>query len=153
MPPRRRPLASVPEPAPRPAPPDLRESVEAALAGMTWIKPSDEALAALARRYAAEIEQAKDRLAELEELYGSARGDMSMIKRLQKLEALCEATKVVGWLGPQLQGVLRDLGGTPAARAAMKEEAPIGGRLAELRRAAAGADRSKALGSAKSTRP
>jgi hypothetical protein len=64
-------------------------------------------------------------------------GDASAYKRLQKLEAMCEVTKTVGWLGPQLQGVLRDLGGAPAARAAMKKDKPVGGRLAQLRDAAA----------------
>jgi len=41
-----------------------------------------------------------------------------------------------------LQGVLRDLGGTPAARAAMKKDKPVGSRLAQLRDAAAGVDHS-----------
>ena len=49
---------------------------------------------------------------------------------------MCEVTKTVGWLGPQLQGVLRDLGGAPAARAAMKKDKPVGSRLAQLRDAA-----------------
>jgi hypothetical protein len=49
---------------------------------------------------------------------------------------MCDVTKTVGWLGPQLQGVLRDLGGTPAARAAMKKDKPVGSRLAQLRDAA-----------------
>lgn len=150
MPPRRRgALAAVPDKAERAGPPDLRDAVEVAIAGMKWTQDSDRGLADLARRYAHEIETARDRLQELEEQYAEARGDMSMIKRLQKLEAMCEATKVVGWLGPQLQGVLRDLGGTPAARAAMKEEAPIGGRLNELR-AAAGKHASAAVGPAES---
>jgi hypothetical protein len=46
---------------------------------------------------------------------------------------MCDVAKLVGWLGPQLQGVLRDLGGTPAARKAMQHDKPIGGRLAQIR--------------------
>lgn len=152
MPPRSRQLKSVPDPVPR-AVPDLRDAVETALAGMSWAKDSDRGLADLARRYAHEIETAHERADELAELYAEARGDMSTIKRLQKLEAMCEATKVVGWLGPQLQGVLRDLGGTPAARAAMKEEAPIGGRLEQLRAAAKGKHGSSAVGAAEGDGP
>ena len=41
--------------------------------------------------------------------------------------------KVVGWFGPMLQGVLRDLGGAPVARKLMQEDAPAGERLAALR--------------------
>ena len=104
---------------------------------MTWLQPTDMALRALALRNAAEIEKALDRAAELAELRRDAAGDESIYKRLQKLEAMCDVTKTVGWLGPQLQGYLRDLGGTPAARTAMKKDKPVGGRLAQLRAAAA----------------
>lgn len=116
--------------------PDLRAAVVEAVGAMDWLQPSDGALAALVVRQAHEIEAAVERAAELVELRRDAAGDESLFKRLQKLEAMCEVTKTVGWLGPQLQGVLRDLGGTPAARAAMRSDKPIGGRLAELRAAA-----------------
>jgi hypothetical protein len=53
---------------------------------------------------------------------------------------MCEVTKTVGWLGPQLQGVLRDLGGTPAARALMCKDKPVGSRLEQLRNAAGQTD-------------
>jgi hypothetical protein len=105
---------------------------------MDWLSESDEGLRTLALRQAEEIEKAIDRAEELAELRRDLSGDASAYKRLQKLEAMCEVTKTVGWLGPQLQGVLRDLGGTPAARAAMKVDKPIGGRLADLRKDAAG---------------
>ncbi|TDE40510.1 hypothetical protein E1295_31915 [Nonomuraea mesophila] len=111
--------------------------MRAALDGMTWLDPSDQAMRALALRQAEEIEKAVDRAAELDELRRELAGDMAALKRLQKLEAMCEITKTVGWLGPQLQGVLRDLGGTPAARKAMQGDKPIGGRLAQLRANAA----------------
>ncbi|GAA4568703.1 hypothetical protein GCM10023193_50800 [Planotetraspora kaengkrachanensis] len=78
---------------------------------MDWLTDGDKALATLALRR-------------------EFAGDTAALRRLQKLEAMCEVTKTVGWLGPQLQGVLRDLGGAPA-RAAMKVDKPVGGRLAQ----------------------
>lgn len=137
MPPRARQLAAVPAPPQRPAVPDLRDAVKAAVEAMDWLKPTDGALKALALRQAEEIEKAIDRAGELDALRRDLAGDESAYKRLKALEAMCDVTKTVGWLGPQLQGVLRDLGGTPAARAAMKADKPIGGRLAQLREDAA----------------
>lgn len=138
MPPRNRKLSAVPAPPARERAPDLRDAVKAALGGMDWLKASDGALKTLAMRQAEEIEKAIDRAEELSALKASTatEGDVSTFKRLQKLEAMCDVTKTVGWLGPQLQGVLRDLGGTPAARKAMQEDKPIGGRLAQIRREA-----------------
>jgi len=127
-------LRAVEDPKPaHPPAPDLRTAVAAALADMTWLTPSDAALKALALRQAEEIEKAVGRADELAELRRDAAGDETLYKRLQKLEAMCDITKTVGWLGPQIQGVLRDLGGTPAARKAMQVDKPIGGRLAQLR--------------------
>lgn len=134
-------LRSVPEPAAgRERPPDLRDAVASAITSMDWLTDSDKALAALALRTAAEIEAAVDRAEALGELRRDAAGDESLYKRLQKLEAMCDATKAVGWLGQQLQGYLRDLGGTPAARKAFTPDTPVGSRLAQLRAAAPGAD-------------
>jgi hypothetical protein len=107
---------------------------------MTWLEASDEAMKTLALRQAEEIEKAIGRAEELEALQREFAGDQSMFKRLQKLEAMCDVTKTVGWLGPQLQGVLRDLAGAPAARKALKADKPIGGRLAQIRKDAAQAD-------------
>lgn len=133
MPPRRR-LAAVPDQV-RERAPDLRDAVKTAIGAMDWLKDSDKALAALALRQAEEMEKAVERADELAEVWKAAAGteDVSIYRRLQKLEAMCDITKTIGWLGPQLQGVLRDLGGTPAARSAMKQGQPIGGRLAQLR--------------------
>lgn len=134
-------LAAVPaEPAeqPAPRPPDLRVAVREAVGAMDWLTETDRALADLALRQAEEIEKAIDRAEEYAEVARLAQGDPDVYRRLRKLEAMCDVTKTVGWLGPQLQGVLRDLGGTPAARAAMRPDKPIGGRLAQLRAAAAG---------------
>lgn len=134
----RRKLAAVAPATERDRAPDLRDAVRAALATMDWLTDSDVAIRALALRQADEIEAAVDRAEELAALRRDLAGDPGAYRRLQALEAMCDVTKVVGWLGPQLQGVLRDLGGTPAARAAMKAEKPIGGRLQELRKASKG---------------
>lgn len=131
----RRKLSAVPSDQRKPAP-DLRDAVAEAVEAMSWLTPSDGALKALALRQAEEIEKAIDRAGELDAVREEFAGEPSMYKRLQKLEAMCDVTKTVGWLGPQLQGVLRDLGGTPAARKAMTAEKPIGGRLAQIRREA-----------------
>lgn len=136
-------LRSVAKKPARERPPDLRDAVQASLDGMTWLKPSDDAIKALALRMADEIEAAVDRAEEFAALRRELIEDMSAYKRLQKLEAMCDATKTVGWLGPQLQGVLKELAGTPLSRKAMKEDQPIGGSLGRIRAAAqaAGAPR------------
>jgi hypothetical protein len=138
MPPRRR-LQAVPDQPPRERAPDLRDAVRNAVKAMDWLKDSDGAMKTLAMRISEEIEKAIDRAEELEQVLDEAvlRDDSDLIyKRLEKLRAMCDVTKTVGWLGPQLQGVLRDLGGTPAARLAMSKDKPVGGRLAEIRGAA-----------------
>ena len=140
MPPRQRRLAAVKQAPEREHAPDLRDAVRAAVDAMDWLGPTDQAMKVLALRLAEEIEKAIDRADELGCVKDGFAGDDSMYKRLQKLEAMCDVTKTVGWLGPQLQGVLRDLGGTPAARKALQADKPIGGRLAQLRAAAAGVD-------------
>lgn len=136
MPPRRKLAAvSVAESEPKRAP-DLRDAVRAAVDAMDWLSKSDQAMKTLALRQAEEIEKAVDRAEELADLRRDLAGDDTVYKRLQKLEAMCDVTKTVGWLGPQLQGVLRDLGGTPAARKVLRPDQPVGGRLAEIRKAA-----------------
>jgi hypothetical protein len=136
MPPRRK-LTAVPD-APRERAPDLRDSVKAAVDKMDWLTPTDLAMKTLALRQAEEIEKAVDRAELFTAIAHEAAGQADIYKRLKALEAMCDVTKTVGWLGPQLQGVLRDLGGAPAARAAMKKDKPVGSRLAQLRDAAAG---------------
>lgn len=117
--------------------PDLRDAVRSTVDKMDWLTVTDEGLRTLALRCAEEIEKAVDRAELAEEILRDAAGDPSIYKRLQKLEAMCEVTKTVGWLGPQLQGYLRDLGGTPKGRADLKSDKPVGSRLAQLRDAAA----------------
>lgn len=140
MPPRRR-LQAVPDKpdTPRERAPDLRDAVRAAVGEMTWLTPSDKAMAALALRQAEMIETAIDRAEELAELCREAGGNKDLHKRLDKLASMCDVAKLVGWLGPQLQGVLRDLGGTPGARKAMTTNKPVGGRLGQIRQDAADA--------------
>lgn len=137
MPPPRR-LKAVPDKQ-RERAPDLRDSVKAALAAMSWLGPSDEGMKTLALRQAEMIETAVDRADELADLYREAGGDKDINRRLDKLASMCDVAKLVGWLGPQLQGVLRDLGGTPAARKAMQVNKDVGGRLGQIRKDAAGA--------------
>jgi hypothetical protein len=146
MPPRRN-LAAVPKKSRKPSP-DLRLSVASSVEAMVWLSDSDRALADVAMKLAEQIEEATERAALLEQLWSEVRGDKPLSQKLAKLEAMCDLTKTVGWLGPQLQGVLRDLGGTPAARQAMQLDKPIGGRLADLRAAAAGKRDAAAVDSA-----
>lgn len=119
----------------RERPPDLRDAVKSAIEHMAWLTPADEASTALARRLAEGIETAVDRAAQYDELRSEIESPLLM-KRLEKLEAQCDVARAVGYLGQQLQGVLRDLYGTPAARKDMKIDKPVGGRLAQLRAAA-----------------
>jgi hypothetical protein len=104
---------------------------------MTWLGPSDEAMKTLALRQAEMIETAVDRAEELAALYAEAGGNKDLHKRIDKLASMCDVAKLVGWLGPQLQGVLRDLGGTPAGRKAMQTKKSVGGRLDQIRKDAA----------------
>lgn len=83
----------------------MQESVEQAVAAMSWLKDSDQAVVALAIKYAGEIDKAGD------------------------------DQRAVGYLGQQLMGALRSLGGMPAERKALDVEGAVGGRLAELRAA------------------
>jgi hypothetical protein len=120
-----------------PEPPDLRTVVSSAIDTMDWLGPSDDALKGVALWQAQVIATAMDRAQELSDLYEEAAGDSLMFKRLQRLEAHCEVVRVVGLVGPQLTATLRDLGGSPGTRAAVKEalkqDKPARGRLAQLR--------------------
>jgi hypothetical protein len=135
MPERRK--LSVVSPAQKRSIDDLRDSVAAAQAAMPWLTDSDKALKALAVRMAAEIEETLDRAEELDAIYQDARGAQGgteIYKRLAALEATCDVTKVVALIGPQLQAVLRDLGGTPAARLKLIEDKePPSNRLQSLK--------------------
>lgn len=123
----------------REQPPDLRDRVAAAVDSMTWLSDSDSALVALAKRQADEIETAIERAQMLSDLYVEAAGDRSVYDKLKRLEAYCEVAKVVATIGPQLQASLKELGGTPAARALLKKDKPAGSRLEQIRQAAGNA--------------
>ena len=118
---------------------DLRDAVTAAQAAMPWLTEADQALKKLAIRMAAEIEETLDRAEELDAIYAEVRGvqgGTELYKRLAALEAHCDVTKVVALIGPQLQAVLRDLGGSPVSRLKLAEEKKPTNRLDQLREAA-----------------
>lgn len=134
MPPKRR-LAAVPPTSAPDALPDLRSAVKTAVESMKWLTDADAAAVALAHKLADGIETAAERA----EQYAALRDEIEspgLMKRLEKLEAQCDVARAVGYLGQQLQTVLRDLYGTPVSRKDMKHEQPVGGRLAQLRAAA-----------------
>lgn len=132
---KRRNLAAVQDAQSTDRPPDLREAVKTAIGQMTWLTKADEAAVALAHKLADSIETAVERAEEYNDLRSEIESPLLM-KRLEKLEAQCDVAKAVGYLGQQLQMVLRDLYGTPASRKDMKLDKPVGGRLAQLRAAA-----------------
>jgi len=89
--------------------PSMLDAVDEAVAAMSWLKPSDYAMVALAQKYAQQVDAA--------EAAKDSRG--------------------VGYLGQQLHGVLRALGGSPVERKLLEVEGSRGGRLGELREARA----------------
>lgn len=96
--------------------PGLAVDVATAIDGMAWLEDSDQAVVALAKKYAGQIDA------------GIQRGGK-------------DATSAM-YLGPHLLNALRDLGGTPAHRKAMKlgGGGNKGGRLALLRSTRGGGD-------------
>lgn len=78
-------------------------AVTAAVESMTWLAPSDAGMVELAKKYAALIDAAED------------------------------DPKAVGWLGQNLSGALKSLGGTPAERKALGVEEKVAGKLSAIR--------------------
>lgn len=117
-----------------PKPTDLVSVVRDAAAQMTWLTPTDQALVALALRYAQTIEDAHLLAERLATLDVSDR-TQSIFKRVEALEAMADAQKAIGWIGPHLANALKSLGGAPAERKALGVEEVVRGRLAELRAA------------------
>jgi len=112
----------------------LVSAVQAAADSMGWLDPADRAMLALALRYAQTIEDAHllaERLADLDVSDASH----SLYKRIEALEAMADAQKAIGWIGPHLANALKSLGGAPAERKALGVEEAVRGRLAELRSA------------------
>ena len=83
------------------------QAVDDAVAAMSWLKASDMALVAVARRYAKELDACED------------------------------DQRAVGYLGQQLAAALTRLGGAPVERKALEGEAGTGGALRDLRSARA----------------
>lgn len=131
----RRNLNSVPLSRPVRTVPDLRAAIDTAVDQMDWLEPSDMALVDVARALADQIEHAVVLVEEYPSLVAdvAATGDDALLKRVRSFEKRADMQKVVGWFSPLLQGVLRDLGGSPVARKLMQEDAPVGERLAALR--------------------
>ena len=87
-----------------PATDSLEAAVRDAIDAMTWLEPSDRAMAALAIRYARQIDEATE-----------------------------DAAKVTGWMGPHLVNALKALGGAPAERQGLNVEREVKGKLAQMR--------------------
>jgi hypothetical protein len=85
----------------------MLQGVQQAIDAMHWLRASDTGMIVLAVKYAEQIDMANEA------------GD----------------TRAVGYLGQQLHGVLRSLGGSPAERKALNIEVKADGKLAELRAA------------------
>jgi len=113
---------------------DLVSAVQAAADSMGWLDPADRAMLALALRYAQTIEDAHLLAERLADLDVSDRSQ-SIFKRVEALEAMADAQKAIGWIGPHLANALKSLGGAPAERKALGVEEAVRGRLAELRAA------------------
>lgn len=82
-------------------------AVQQAIDAMTWLKASDTGMIVLAVKYAEQVDRA------------NKAGD----------------TRAVGYLGQQLHGVLKSLGGAPAERRALDVQGAPRGSLADLRAA------------------
>lgn len=78
-------------------------AVRAAVDAMTWLGPADQGMVALALDYA------------------------------RRIDAAAADDKAAGYLGQNLSGVLRALGGAPAERKALGVEEQVAGKLAALR--------------------
>jgi hypothetical protein len=97
----------------------LFNTLEGALASVQAL-PQDAAAFAVARRYAAAIDEAGDLAAQADGLWRALPvDDAPARKQLAALEAKVSAQAVLGELGPKLVAVLVELGMTPRARAAV----------------------------------
>lgn len=98
------------------------------------IGPEDAAIARLARRYAAQIDEAARIAAALAEIDP----DDDINRVLVALTGRVRAQSVLAELGPKLQAALVELGASPRARSGMKGGVPAGNEddspLARLRR-------------------
>jgi hypothetical protein len=94
--------------APRQGP--LLREVNKAIRGMSWLTDADKAAVAQARQYARSIDDAAEQ------------GDAEY------------ATKIAGWFGPHLTGLLKQLGGTPEGRKNLNVESkPVASNVTRIR--------------------
>jgi hypothetical protein len=107
------PLHAVPDAPVEPEPETLLQHVDAAVAQMSWLTPSDRALVEVARTYARNIDEAEDS---------------------------AERAKRIGWIGPQLVNTMKALGGAPAERRALQADVQVKGKLAQMRSARASSE-------------
>ncbi len=112
----------------------LLNLVDDAIRHMTWLTDADQAMVALARKYAWEIDHAQDLADAVAEIRPSDL-DNSGKNRLRQLELRADVAKYVGWLGPHLANALKALGGSPAERKSLGVEEAVHGHLAALRAA------------------
>lgn len=89
--------------------PNMVRSLSTTLKNMPWLTEADQPAIDLAYKYAWQIEDAKTN--------GTPH----------------QADKMLGWLGPHLFGVLKELGATPQARRALRQVREDNQRLEELR--------------------
>jgi hypothetical protein len=117
--------------------PSIARALSAALRDTQFLE-RDRGTVALARRYAALIEEAAAVAEELERVIPE---DESTAQQLARLRSRCDAMTVASDLGPKLLAALTALGMTPAARAASTKGGtpdvgnPAGDALARLRAA------------------
>lgn len=110
--------------------PDLRDALAA-----LEVEDVDKPLLALARRYASEIEDAAELVAESERLLEKAaeEGDVYARLEINRLRRRIELAETVSKLGPALTRVLEELMATPAVRAKIgKKQQTTGGRLSQM---------------------
>lgn len=116
--------------------PDLRDAVATRLAAMK-LTDADQPLAALAQRYAKEVEHAAEQVAEAERLLERAaeEGDYFLGMEVRRLRRRIELSEIVAKVGPLLHRALADLAPPPAARAkgAGAVSPTAAGRLQQLR--------------------
>lgn len=111
--------------------PDLRDALAA-----LEVEDVDRPLLALARRYAAEIEDAAELTAEAERILERAAedGEYYIGLDVKRLRRRIELAETVAKLGPALTRVLEELMATPAVRAKIGKKTPnTNGRLSQLR--------------------
>jgi hypothetical protein len=120
----------------------LLDVVDSVVDQMTWLKSTDAGMVELARRYAKVIDDAvsisedfADVSAKLWDL-AIETDSKSLLARLKAVEKAIDVGKTVGWIGPLMANVLRDIGGSPAERKGLESDAPAKNNLEQMREGA-----------------